>query len=203
MPANSFRTDPVSFPLYVVKDEDQNTIYQLDPKTGKDLHSFLLPKRDSDQSIIVSDELIVYAIKMNEKEKSSFNQWVAIDKKTGEVKWINNVDKELGNPQQIKSMLIFSNQTRVISEGLPNLNRQTSIIWTIREISPPCFICYIKDNQVSNQALAIDFKTGQVLWKVELDGEDHPLIENLTIEDNRIFIKSLDGWLYALEKKWH
>lgn len=48
-------------------------------------------------------------------------------------------------------------------------------------------------------AFAVDAKTGKTLWKIRLDGGDESYIEKIMPYGNMVLVKSVAGWLYALE----
>jgi outer membrane protein assembly factor BamB len=55
-----------------------------------------------------------------------------------------------------------------------------------------------KKEILSDIAFALDVRTGEVLWEVRLEGDNHSRIARLVVKDKMAFIKSLNGWIYAI-----
>jgi len=56
----------------------------------------------------------------------------------------------------------------------------------------------LKEKVLSNTAIALDPMTGEFLWKIRLVGRDSPFVARVVVQDHMAFIKSTNGWLYAI-----
>jgi len=136
----------------------------------------------------------------------------------GLYKWNNTLVYHLGSGH-------VNDKVEINCNGFIAINEVTGeMLWKVEDSESGCLIPFVKDgifyygqklhvkniptftmgevlelNNLSPYAYAIDVETGELLWKVKLEGNEYSLVSNVVVLANKAFIRSLNGWLYEID----
>lgn len=179
--------------FYLSKKGEQDTIYGIDQKTGEEKLKVFLKGYNSAQGIISLPDKLYYAgASASGDNPLIYKTFSAVDKKTGKTLWSITVDQQHALPYYANGVFYF---------GLKKDFYSNLVEGTLTRYAHS-FDLYSKQDVLrglSKTAYAVDAQTGNVLWKIRLDGGDESYIEKILVKDDMAFIKSLSGWLYAIE----
>lgn len=197
--------------VYALLTESPGNISAIDQKTGEEKQRFVLKDINYLYGIIVLADQLIFAnttestnnffvdfisappatYSVNSLSKVSF---ISVDKKTGNVLW----DVNLTNLKQLlnysEGILYFGgiadNYNKMFFAGGKKM-KETDFVFLKKGMIPP--------NELLDRAYFIDAVSGRPLLTAVLEGNGENFVEKVFMKDNTAFIKSLSGWLYAVE----
>ncbi len=181
--------------FYFYKRDQPETLYGVDQKTGEEKLKLSLRDPRNAQGIISTPDKIFYprVIDRSKDTPLPYDTFSAVDKKTGKTLWtVNNIDRQFALPHYENGILYF---------GYRNDFYRNLLSGTIKQYERSFDLLSPDDvpTVLQKTAFAVDAETGKVLWKVKLEGREESYVEKILVKDNMAFIKSLSGWLYAIE----
>ena len=183
--------------FYFYKKDQPKTIYGVDQKTGEEKLTLCLKDYHLGYGIIATSEKVFYPAASGLKHYSlQYNAFSAVDKKTGKTLWtlvLEHLEHQSALPHHEDGVLYFGNKFNFLKHYFFGSSREYAPNFDIYEKGD------IPATAVPKTAFAVNAETGKVLWKLGLEGGEEAYIEKLLVKDNMVFVKSLSGWLYAIE----
>lgn len=179
--------------FYYSKIDEPSVIYGVDQETGEEKLRVALKEYNIGQGILLTADKLYHAgASISEDNKLLYSAFSAVDKRTGKTLWTINIDQQGALPHYEEGILYFG--------YMPDFYKNI-IAGSIKQYEDG-FELYGKDDVqkfLRKTAFAVDAETGKVLWKAKLEGGDESYVEKILINGNMTFIKSISGWLYAIE----